>query len=38
MITATAQACANIAFIKYRSEKLGQTNGKAGFDREFILG
>ena len=34
MTTATAQACANIAFIKYRLAKLDRTNRKVCFDGE----
>jgi hypothetical protein len=37
MTTATAQACANIAFIKYRLAKLGRTNRKAGFGAQISL-
>ena len=32
MITATAQAFANIAFIKFTLAKLGRTNGKIRFE------
>jgi hypothetical protein len=36
MITATAQAAPNIAFIKYRLAKLGRTNGKVYFGGEPV--
>jgi hypothetical protein len=37
MTTATAQAFANIALIKYLLAKLGRTNGKACLSGESII-